>query len=822
MSISSEKEFNKKYHSSANLLPYIGFVSPSLILNKDGSLAAFFEFEGRDADSISIEDKEINAANLENATRLLGGKITMHWHVRHTRYAGYPSQLVSNNPVSAKMAELYEADFNKSKHYKNKHVLSLVYHAPLGADRFFDKFSFYLNKQKESFVKSLWLSIKDLMFFSNAFDFDQKQLNIDIKTFDEIIEMFLQSSPSLKMKPLMGEDAVTYLHQIINLASDPFKVNLPNSLLLDGYLPDNEITVGENKILFEGATRKCYCAAISVKDYPTHTATWMNDLLLKVKGEVLVSHSFRLLDNSKARSVIDGAVRYHDFNAVPLIKRTLAKLLKIDVEPRADAYKKMLEAEVALAKVNNERKVFCLHNMTLLAYADTQDECDDLAKEVMGSLNQMGFIGIRETTNLLPSFQGTMPGQWDKQPRQQILSITNLSDLAPINTLQTGKPINEWLSEQAGKLQEAMGAFRTRFGVPFLMNFHHGSLGHTIIIGPAGSGKTVFESLLIAMFQKYNPVTFVFDKDRSCNIPIVLQGGGYINIKTGNVKFNPLKLLADPKHFAWLASFLEGLLTARGDAYRTEDEKIVWASLNALAKMDKANWRLSKLASLLGKELSERLEMWLEGKRYGYLFDNDEDTFDISNMTGMEMGDLIKNHPIAAIAFMDYAFYQLDRKFDGKRPGLIDIQEAWFMMKDERFAARLDDWLRTMRKRNVVVVMSTQSMQEINDSEFAMSFIDNIPNRIFLPNPSAMTHIRVYKSLFQLNDHQIEEIKSATQNKHYYLVTPDLSRMLEVPIKKDLLAYLRADGRALEVFARHEQSGQKDWQENYIKEIAQF
>lgn len=818
--MSQEKEFYKKHHSSANLIPYIGFITPEFILNKDGSITTLFEFEGKDSDSISDEDKMSNADSIERSIALLGERVTMHWHVLHSVFYGYPSNNVSKNPISAKMAKLYEDDFSKTNQYKNKHILAIVYHAPLGADKFFDKFSFYFNKQKESFLKSLILTIKDVFSFRKAYDFDQRQLDLDKKNFTELLSSFIESTPAIKLKQLSGSNAISYLNQIINPASKPYNVNIPNSLLLDSYLPEDFITVGADKLLFENNGNKKYCAAVSIKDYPTETATWMNDILMKVNGEILISHNFRLLDTPESRSLIENAINFHNDNAISPVKRLLADKLGWEIIPDKDSYEKVVDAETALVKIVGTKRVLCMHSMVIICYGNTVDECDDLAKNVVGILNQMGFKGIREQENLLPSYQGIMPGQWDAQVRRQILSITNLSDLAPINTVKTGNPVNEWLSEQAGSIQEAMGAFRTRFGVPFLMNFHKpGGLGHTLIIGPAGAGKTVFESLLVAMYQKYNPITFIFDKDRSCMIPIMMQGGGYINISSGKVKFNPLKLLGDKNHWSWLASFIETLLTVRGNKLSAEQGKIIWEALETTAAYPEENWRLSSL--MLGQELDELLEMWKSGGRYGYLFDNVEDTFDMADMTGIEMGDLINNHPMAAIAFMDYTFYQLQRKFDGTRPGIIDIQEAWFMMKHPIFAPKLDDWLRTMRKRNVVVMMSTQSMQEINDSEFTMSFSDNIPNIIFLPNASAMTHVKVYRSLFQLTNHQIDEIRQATPNKHYYLVTPEYSRMLEVPIKKDLLAYLRADGKALNLFSKHGKSGLPDWRENYLKEITQ-
>lgn len=812
-----EASYSQQIHPAQANLPFLTLVRPNICLNKDGSLLAVFQFTGPDADSTSQEQQEVNAAMLENSLKLLNGRITVWWQASHIQEDTYPGGK-SKNPVSAKISELYEADFRKQVHFKNSHFMCLLYTPPKGMDSFFEKVAYYTNKQDVPLIKALFMAARDVNSARKSFTFDFSQLQKYIGEFEGILETFIGSCTILKIRPLVLNDLLEYLFELVNPASGKQKVKLPHGMMLDGYLPNNYLTVGSEYLMFEGVQKKKYVAMVGIKDYPSKSETWMTDLLTHVKGDVLINQVYRILDHVDAKKIVQDAVNHHEMSAIPMWKRLLAQLTKQTAEANPHAYAMMEEAEYALSTITNERRQYAWHSMVAVCYGDTKEECEDTVKEVSNVLNQMGFISVRERINLLPAFLSAIPGHWDIQPKRQLVSIINHADLAPVNTMKSGDEVNEWLSGQSGKRDEAMCAFNTRYSVPYLFNFHHGSLGHTLIIGPAGSGKTVFESLLVAMYQKYDPISITFDKDYSCQIPIEMQGGGYIDISTKQVKFNPLLMLEDRKHWAWLQSFIETLLTARGEPYRTEHEKDVQEAIHTIAELGRENWRLSRLASQLSTELFERLEMWIGNGRYGYLFDNDEDTFHIGDMTGLEMGDLIKYHPIAAGAFMDYAFYQLDKKLDGKRPGIIDIQEAWFMMNNPRFAERLDDWLRTMRKRNVVVMMSTQSMQEINDSDYAMSFIDNIPNRIFLPNASAETHIKVYKSLFQLSDHQINEIKMAVPNRNYYLVNPDVSRMLEVRIKPDLLAFLRADGKALNLFRRIKAQGGK-WREEYWKEI---
>jgi len=814
-----QDDYYRSHQPSQVNAPYLSFARENMILCKDGSLLALFEYDGVDGGTVSTGELAVQAGLLDQAMNMLNGRITLWWHQHHKIIKHYPAGEY-DNPVSAKICEIYKSDFFKGKHYKNDHYLAVLYTPQGGIDKFFDKVSFYTKQGKMSVWNAVWHSLKDVLSYRSAFAFDYHQLQESIKEFEEILSNFTGSLPMFKLRPLILSDALSYLHRIINPASDGFKVRLPRGgSLFDGYLPDNYFTVGANQILAEGNAGNRYVAAVTIKDYPKYSEPQMLEMLAQVDGDIMVSHIFRLLDHSDAKSAIGDAARYHRMVALPLYKRIVAMMFKKEPAVNSHDYDQMHEAEEALASITNDRKKWCEHNITVLIYGKTRDECDQVTQNVANALNQSGFIAIRETTALQGAWSSTLPGNWHMQPRRQLVSVSNLSDLVPISTMQTGKFVNEWLSEQSGMVQEAHTAFRTKQLIPYFFNFHRGSLGHTITIGPAGAGKTVFESLLIALYQKYKPFTFVFDKDYSCKIPIIMQGGGYIDIKNNKVQFNPLSLLDDQKHWAWLASWMESLLTSRGERYSTEHEKKVWEAINTVAGLPKESWQLSLLAVQLGTELQERMEMWIGNGRYGYLFDNPEDTFDMSDMTGLEMGHLMQNHPIAAAVFMDYAFYRLDLKLDGSRPGIINIQEFWFMLTNEKFAARLDDWSRTMRKRNVVIMLSTQSLKEINESEYAMSFIDNYPNRILLPNASARTHEKIYKSMFGLTDHQIDQISSAIPQRNYYLTTPDITRMLEVPMSKELLAHLRADGKALQIFKHHEDDGTDGWRDRYLAEV---
>jgi type IV secretion system protein VirB4 len=190
----------------------------------------------------------------------------------------------------------------------------------------------------------------------------------------------------------------------------------------------------------------------------------------------------------------------------------------------------------------------------------------------------------------------------------------------------------------------------------------------------------------------------------------------------------------------------------------------------------------------------------------------------VADFTCIEIGRLFST-PRVAGAFLDHAFRQVERSLDGS-PAVIYVEEAWFMMAEPLFCRRLNDWLRTMRKRNAAVVLATQSLEEIDASPIFASVVDNIPTRIYLANPNAAAHARLYLERFGLNAAQLERIRQACPKRDYYITQPGRSRLASIVFPPRLLAALRSDPRAQAAFDRHRAGGAPGWELACLDELA--
>ena len=105
---------------------------------------------------------------------------------------------------------------------------------------------------------------------------------------------------------------------------------------------------------------------------------------------------------------------------------------------------------------------------------------------------------------------------------------------------------------------------------------------------------------------------------------------------------------------------------------------------------------------------------------------------------------------------LTYLFHAIDRRLDG-RPTLIVLDEAWVMLANGAFGAKIEEWLRTLRKKNAAVVLATQSLTEVANSPVRDVILESCPTKILLPNPEALNPAtgELYRKL-GLSNRQIE------------------------------------------------------------------
>lgn len=529
-------------------------------------------------------------------------------------------------------------------------------------------------------------------------------------------------------------------------------------------LPYRRVSFGMDALEVRGAAGGTFGSIVSLKDYPDSTAPGLTDALLRLPCELVLTETYAPCDRQIARERIDLSLR---------------RLRSADEEAIAER-REMASARDSLG---TGAVGFGDHHLSVLVRANTLDALDEATASCAAALADAGAVAVREDVNLEPAFWGQMPGNESFIVRRALISSANMACFGSLHGFAMGQASgNHW--------GEAVTLLATTSSTPFFFNFHQGDLGNFTVIGPSGSGKTVVMNFFAAQAQKFAPRTILFDKDRGAEVFLRGIGGNYSRIAAGHpTGFNPLALPDTATNRAFLRDWLGVLLEARGP----EELATIAGAVDAAYHNDPSLRRLSHFRELLAGarrpqpgDLGSRLDAWISGGEHGWLFDNQHDRLDLSaRVLGFDMTALLES-PRLRTPVMMYLFHRIEERLDGE-PTMILIDEGWKALDDEVFAARIRDWLKTLRKRNALVGFATQSARDALDSKIATALVEQTATMIFMPN--ARARAEDYCEGFGLSQHELDVIRTLPAQSRCFLIRQsdasvvvrlDLSGMPEV------------------------------------------
>ncbi|MXP29924.1 VirB4 family type IV secretion/conjugal transfer ATPase [Porphyrobacter algicida] len=510
-------------------------------------------------------------------------------------------------------------------------------------------------------------------------------------------------------------------------------------------LPYRRVSFGLDAIEQRGSGAPDFCSILGLKDYPEATSPGLLDPLLRLPCEMVVSESYAPTERQTARERMDLALR---------------RLKSADEEAAAERAD-MLSARDALG---NGAVGFGDHHLTVTVRARDLGRLDDATAACAAALADTGAIAVREDINLEPAFWGQFPGNENYIVRRALISSANMASFGSLHGFALGTAENNHWGD-------AVTLLETTSATPFFFNFHNGDLGNFSVIGPSGSGKTVVMNFLAAQAQKFAPRTVLFDKDRGAELFIRGIGGRYDRISAGEpTGFNPLALPDTPINRAFLRDWLGVLLKAEGP----EELATIAHAVDAAYGNDPTLRRLGNFRELLSGsrrpqpgDLADRLSAWIGIGEHAWLFDNEADRLDMSTrVLGFDMTALLEN-PRLRTPVMMYLFHRVDERLDGK-PAMILIDEGWKALDDEVFAARIRDWLKTLRKRNALVGFATQSARDALESRISTALVEQTATMIFMPNSRARAED--YCDGFGLTSHELALIRTLPAHSRCFLV----------------------------------------------------
>lgn len=834
--------------SALELLPWMVPVSDGLVICKDGGLLACYEITGLDLDGTEeARQVELAAAADRFMDAFKDRPVTLWWTVHRQRTAEYPGGTFPSF-VARMLDEDNRASFEAEGNFRNRHFVSVLWRPGDGSVSVLDRISNFIGEGVNP-LRAVFEGAKAAWLNRNAFAFRAAEIDLALREFEPILERAEGSLFPSAPRRLRGKELLGFLWACSNPGAPMTPKAWDGASLLDGFLPERPITVNPDTLTFGDGEDALHAAAISLKSPPAEgTAFASFSGLLALPCELTLSLCFRVMPTKEAESHLSVQRRLNEVMRFPVTAYIAGAIRGGQMnEAKADPARTAAMNEVIEAREAMAETYYGWTNVTLVLYNEDQEALGDIVRETLRVLYAGTYVGaVRESIHLVSGWATTLPGQWEECRRWLVMSARNAVDLSPLVGVSDGEISNDYLSRQLSHKEPykapCLTALTTEYRTPYYFNLHAEGLGHALVLGPSGSGKSVGMNFLISQWGRYpRSRALIFDKDYSCKIATLAQGGTHIDLKPETrIALNPIALVKNPAHRSFVASWVQGLISAKGYVITTQDSEAISRAVSEVAARFETHLiRLSALAVLLPSHLRDELRPWCyplnasPGEKPGQFaeyFDNVDDALSLDgHMTTIEMNEVMKQ-PEVARAFLDYAFYRLNMLLNEPGQGevfptLIYVEEAWFLMQDEAFVKRLMDWLRTFRKKTASVVLATQSLEDVAmmPPRVVASLRDNIKTRIFLPNPTALSDSAypMYRNAMGLTDVQINRIAHATPREDYFIVKPNVARMVKLRLNARQLTVLRSDQKALRTFDRHYSPDEpvESWVPPYITEL---
>lgn len=799
-----------------------------IFMLKDGSLAQCWRLRGKDTETLTQDDKDMQAHLLQDLLRHSDSRL-MLWVTVLRRRVQRDYRQRFEVAAAQRAHDAYIEQFADQAAFDNELYLTLVYQTDLRRRSLFDRVAAY-SEAGRPLPAALLVALADSLSGKRQYRHAAALYQTAHSAFQRIAAEFAAGMQAFGMETV-GEDALyTLYHRLVNPAVTA-KIRPPASPATPacGYLAASEISragggFAPGLLRFETAgAADTYCAALAVHEWSDRVHAGVLDALLAVSGELTVTVVCDFMDDEQARKMLGGLE-----NKIAMSFERLSQLVGRAVskggydEGGSGKGRALLRREVeeANARTISEQLKWAHGYVSLLCFGDSMAAAEALAVDVAAVCRRGGFTFHREKIHLLQAWSASLPGQWGDIIAWWPLTWEYLSDLIPLRSLSSGEQENPHFTAIRRRFSPALTVFRTRRGSDYFLDLHAWSAGrrdadngHFACIAPTARGKTVLINWLIFQFRRYDPTRIiVLDKDLSCKIPLLLQGGEYL--QTGRdssggaqpLRLNPLCLLRDESHIPFLAGWLMRLLAAEGAAAAADD---LTAALRMLRAAGSAQWSLSALAPLLPRDLAAALKPWLRGGIYGDLDHNGEDGLNRqlhadSYCVGIDLKRVFDDEHFAPVC-LDYILYAIELALayggGGARPGLLYIEESWKVLRLPRLAGQVEEWLRTLRKKNFAVGLTTQSLREFKDSGLFEILTDSIPNLFFLGNPQAAAQRELYAP-FGVNSEDITALSAMAAGQFLYIKTGLLKKHLKFTPPPPVLRMLSVNEAALAEWER--------------------
>ena len=763
-------EYRKTSQTLADFLPWAALVAPGVVLNKDGAFQRTARFRGPDLESATPSELVGASARLNNALRRLGSGWAVFTEAQRGPAGDYPASGFPD-PVSELVEIERRAQFEQEgAHFESAYYLTFLWQPPAEDASRAEAFLYEGRARGGADPREALRGFVDRT--------------------DRVLALMEGFLPEAAW--LSDGDTLTYLHSCVSTRRH--RVRVPETPMhLDAILVDEALTGGLEPML-----GRAHLRTLSIMGFPSATYPGILDELNRLAFPYRWSTRAICLDKTDATKLLT-RIRRQWFAK----RKSIAAILKEVMTNEAsalldsDASNKATDADLALQELGSDLIGQAYLTATITVWDEDPRAADAKLRLVEKVIQGRDFTCAVESVNAVEAWLGSLPGHVYANVRAWPVSTLNLAHMVPLSAVWAGPASDEHLA--APPLFFA----RTDGSTPFRFSLHVGDVGHTLVVGPTGSGKSVLLALMALQFRRYDRAqVFAFDFGGSIRAAAISMGGDWEDLggalaeASGEaVSLQPLARLHEPSERAWAADWIAAILSREGIVVTPEVKEHLWSALNSLSTAPVHERTLTGLSVLLqANTLKRALQPYCLDGPWGRLLDSEHEHLGDADVQVFETEGLVGSG--AASAVLAYLFHRIEGRLDGS-PTLIIVDEGWLALDDPAFGAQLREWLKTLRKKNASVVFATQSLADIEGSPIAPAIVESCPTRLFLPNERALEpQITDIYRRFGLNDRQIEILARATPKRDYYCQSRRGNRLFELGLGPVALAFAAASSKS--------------------------